>query len=259
MSILQRRRAGAAVALFALLLAAPMAHAQDASSVVKAMSDYLAHRQSISVSFDADIEVITPELQKLQFTSSGHAILSRPDKVRVTRVGGYADVDMAFDGGTLSIFGKNLNAFAQVKAPGTVDQLVERLRNDLSVTVPGATFLLTHVYDELMADVISAKHIGRGVVDGVECDHLAFRNDETDWQIWIEVGNRPVPRKFVITSKTVTGAPQYTLRMTDWRLDLPLASDAFAFRPPADARQVDAAILSEIDELPPGMPTGAQK
>jgi hypothetical protein len=48
--------------------------------------------------------------------------------------------------------------------------------------------LLTNAYDELMANVLDAKHIGQGVVDGVECEHLAFRGTDTDWQIWIETG-----------------------------------------------------------------------
>jgi hypothetical protein len=53
--------------------------------------------------------------------------------------------------------------------------------------------LLTHVYDQLIEGVLEAKHIGQGVIDGVECEHLAFRNGNTDWQIWIEFGARPIP------------------------------------------------------------------
>ena len=80
--------------------------------------------------------------------------------------------------------------------------------------------------------------IGKGVIDGVECDHLAFRNVETDWQIWIESGAKPIPRKYVITSKGIGEAPQYTLRIKDWKTDV--AADAFAFK--ADpCRQEDRA------------------
>jgi len=32
---------------------------------------------------------------------------------------------------------------------------------------------------------------------GVECEHLAFRGHVTDWQLWIETGAKPVPRKYV--------------------------------------------------------------
>jgi hypothetical protein len=74
--------------------------------------------------------------------------------------------------------------------------------------LPGADLLLSNAYDVLMADVQEAKYIGRGVIDGVECEHLAFRNFDTDWQLWVEAGDSPIPRKMVITSKTLNSAPQ---------------------------------------------------
>ena len=79
--------------------------------------------------------------------------------------------------------------------------------------LPGADLLLSNSYDALVAGVKEAKHIGRGVIDGRECEHLAFRNFDTDWQLWVEVGEKPIPRKLVITSKTLNSAPQYTLRV----------------------------------------------
>jgi hypothetical protein len=237
----------------------PCAQAQDAGKVLKAMSDYVTSQQTISMSFDSDIEVITSELQKIQFTSSGQVLLNRPDKLRASRAGGYSDVELVFDGKTATVLGKNINAFAQTDAPGSVDQLIDRLRDQHNVAMPGADLLLSRVYDELMADVIDAKHIGQGVVDGVECEHLAFRNADVDWQLWIEIGPRPIPRKYVITNKAVTGAPQYTLRIKDWRTDVQVAADAFAFKPPADAKKVDFAALRDIDEVPAGQPTGGKK
>jgi hypothetical protein len=64
----------------------------DARSILKAMSDYVGSQKTIELTFDSDIEVITPQLEKIQFTNSGEALLSRPDKLRAHRVGGYADV-----------------------------------------------------------------------------------------------------------------------------------------------------------------------
>jgi hypothetical protein len=203
--------------------------------------------------------VITPDLQKIQFASSGQLLLSRPDKLRATRIGGYADIELVFDGKTATVFGKNINAFAQLDAPGSIDQLFDRLRNQSSAELPGADLLLSNAYDVLMSDVIEAKHIGQGVIDGVECEHLAFRNLDTDWQVWIEVGSRPIPRKYVITSKAVTGGPQYTLRIKDWKTDAQLGADAFVFKPSADAKKIDFKALSEIDEIPAGVVPGGKK
>jgi hypothetical protein len=248
----------------ALLLAmvvsgTPSAKAEDAGTILKAMTDYVASQKVISVAYDSDIEVITSELQKIQFASSGQMLLSRPDKIRVSRVGGYADVELVFDGKMLTVLGKNINAFAQTDSSGSVDQLVGRLRGEFNVAVPGADLLLSKAYEELMGDVVESKHIGRGVIDGVECDHLAFRNTDVDWQLWVEVGSRPIPHKYIITSKAVTGAPQYTLRIKDWKTDVSVAADAFAFKPPANAKKIEFAALSDIDEVPPGVAPGGKK
>jgi hypothetical protein len=92
----------------------------------------------------------------------GSLLLSRPDKLRATRTGGYADIELVFDGETATVLEKNINAFAQFGASDSIDQLVDRLRNQLSVELPSADLLLTNAYDVLMSDVIDAKHIGQG-------------------------------------------------------------------------------------------------
>jgi hypothetical protein len=244
--------------LAAVLAVTSSARAQgdDAAKILKAMSDYMASQKSISLSFDTDIEVITPEIQKIQFASSGKLLLSRPDKLRASRTGGYADVELVFDGKTVTILGKNLNAYAQSGAPGTIDQLVDLLRNQYGLELPGADLLVSNPYEALMSDVITAKHIGQGVIDGVACEHLAFRNQDTDWQLWIETGDHPIPRKLVITSKATAAAPQYTLVIKDWKTDVEPGADAFAFQPPADAKKVDFKALGDIDEVPPGVEKG---
>lgn len=236
-----------------------VARAQDAAKVLKAMTDYVASQKVISATYDTDIEVLTNDLQKIQFASSGQMLLNRPDKVRASRIGGYTNVELVFDGKTFSVLGKNLNAYAQTDATGSIDQLVARLRNEFGMAIPGADLMLSGAYDELMKGVLDSKHIGRGVIDGIECDHLAFRNPDVDWQIWVQLGDRPIPRKYVITSKAVTGAPQYTLRIKEWKTDVQVPADAFAFKPPADAKKVDISALSGIDEVPPGVAPGEKK
>jgi hypothetical protein len=235
------------------------APANDAIRILKTMSDFIANQKNVSIAFDADIEVITPELQKIQFTNSGTVLMSRPDKLRATRTGGYSHVELVFDGKTAAILNTDANVYTRLDAAGSIDQLIERLRADHAVTAPGADLLLANVYDELMEDVYDAKYIGIGVIDGVECAHLAFRTPEVDWQIWIETGARPIPRKYVITSKTVTGAPQYTLRIKDWKADAQISADSFTFTPPQGTKQVAAKEFPRADEVPDGVVMGGLK
>ena len=253
-------RSGLAVAGAAWLMLAVgignAARADDARDILKSMSNYLAAQKTIQVTWDTDIEVITPQLEKIQFTNSGETLLQRPDKLRAHRAGGYADVELVFDGKTAGVIGKDVG-YAQVEAAGTLDQLIAKLRAGYGVSLPGADLMVSNVYDTLIADVMEAKHIGRGVIDGVECEHLAFRNFDTDWQLWVEVGGKPFPRKLVITSKTINGAPQYTLRIRDWKTDVQPEANAFAFEPPAGAQKLDPQALSQLDELPEGAAASA--
>ena len=251
----------AIVALTVVTLSVPRAHAQtdDAARILKAMAEFIASQTNISITFDADIEVITPDLQKIQFTNSGTALLSRPDKLRASRTGGYSAVEIVYDGKTLSALSKDDNVFTQLQATGTVDQLIAKLRSDFSVTAPGADLLLANVFDDLMDDVVDAKHIGVGVVDGVDCAHLAFRTPEVDWQIWVELGARPVPHKYVITSKTIAAAPQYTLRIKEWRTDMQISTESFTFTPPQGGKEVSAENFPRVDELPSGVVMGGLK
>ncbi|MBK1732891.1 DUF2092 domain-containing protein [Thiococcus pfennigii] len=228
----------------------------DALAILESMTDYVGSQTSLEFSFDSSIEVITPELEKIQFTNSGGALLNRPDKLRAHRVGGYADVELVFDGRTVSMLGKSRNVYAQFDGPESVDALIEALRSGQGVALPGADLLLTNAYEVLTNGILEAKHIGRGVIDGLECEHLAFRNRDTDWQLWVEVGERPIPRKLVITSKTLNSAPQYTLQVKDWKTGVTPAADAFAFTPPQDAQRLEAHELVDLDELPPDAAPG---
>ena len=245
----------ASVLVAVLVTTSPaMAQEDDARAILKAMSDYVGSQQTIELTFDSAIEIITPQLEKIQFTNSGGVLLRRPDKLRAHRVGGYADVEMFFDGKTTSVYGRHVNGYAQFEAPGSVDDLIHALREGHGIALPGADLLLTNSYEVLAEDIQEAKHIGRGVIDGVECEHLAFRNFDTDWQLWVEVGAAPIPRKLVISSKTINSAPQYTLRVKTWETGVTPKAGAFTFSPPAGASTLSPDALIELDELPPEAP-----
>src|SRR5262245_20892102 len=64
----------------------------DARNLLKAMSDYMAAQKAISFQYDTILEIVTKDKQKLGLASSGTITLNRPDKIRYTRTGGFADI-----------------------------------------------------------------------------------------------------------------------------------------------------------------------
>jgi hypothetical protein len=90
--------------------------------------------------------------------------------------------------------------------------------------------------------------LGTVTVLGVSCQHLAFTQANIDWQVWIEDGPMPTPKKIVITYKDEEGSPQYTALFSKWDFDTKLPDFVFSFDPPAGAQKID------IMELKPATP-----
>ncbi len=247
--------AKACAALFAIaaiggLVAPSAARADDPKAMFKAMSDYVSGQKAISFKFDANLDVVTTQGQKLGLASSGTMTINRPDKIHATRAGGFADIEFVFDGKTLTLVGRDANAYAQVPAPATIDKLVDELRDKYHRPVPAADLIMSNPYDQLMPLVTDAKDLGSGVIHGVECDHLAFRTRDADWQIWIAQGSRPYPCRYVITSKNVKGSPEYRIDVIDWKTGTDVAADNFAATIPSGAKQLDPKNLPGSDDLP---------
>ena len=101
-----------------------------------------------------------------------------------------------------------------------------------------------------MPPVTDVKDLGSGVIRGIECDHLAFRTKEVDWQIWIAQGAQPYPCRYVITSKKVRGSPEYTLDIRAWKAGGEVASDAFKLGIPPGAQKLTPGQIPDLDEIP---------
>ena len=231
-------------------IAVARADEAQAKSLVKAMSDYLGAQRAISFDYDTNLEIVSPQQQKVGLASSGTLVLNRPDKLRVTRIGGFANIEMVFDGKTLTLLGKNANLYTQIEAPGTIDQLVDELHDKYHRPVPGADLLISDPYNQLMPLVADVKDLGSGVIRGTECDHLAFRTNEVDWQIWIAQGARPYPCRYVITSTKVAASPEYTLDIRDWKAGAEVSSDDFKLGIPPGAKKINPDQIPDLNDIP---------
>ncbi|MGO4999551.1 DUF2092 domain-containing protein [Oceanisphaera sp. W20_SRM_FM3] len=239
------------LALF-FVLGSPLTTADenDAKQLLKNMSDYLDAQQAYSFDYDAVLDIVTADNQIIGIASSGSASLQRPNKLYATRFGGFANVEMSFDGKTLSVLGKDANQYAQMKIEGDTDKLIDELKNVYHVPMPAADLLLTNTSVVLLENVTDIKDLGTGVVNGVECDSLAFRTDEVDWQIWIAQGDTPYPVRYVITSKQVKNGPQYSIQTRNWQTGDAVAARDYSFKNRTDAALVKLEKLSDASHLP---------
>lgn len=211
----------------------------QAEKLLRNMSDFLGKQQSFSVTTENSLEVVLTSGQKIQYMSPASLQLKRPNLLRASRKGDLVDQDFYYDGKTLTLSSPGNGFYASAAAPATIDQMLDMARDQLDIIAPGGDFIYANSYAMLTQDVASGFYVGKAVVGGVTCDHLAFRGKDVDWQIWIAEGNKPLPKKYVITSKRVPGEPQFTVYINGWNLAPKLANTSFSFKPPKNVTRIE--------------------
>jgi hypothetical protein len=241
--IIRRLILAGAVTLIVGLMAVPAMSADkidpEADKILKSMSDYLGGLSTFSMNADIDNEIIDLAGQKLQLSGGATIIIERSGKLYIHRQGAYADVEIKFNGEVLTVYGKGKNAYLQIKSPGNVDNAFKTLENEIGLDAPGADLLLANPYPSLTSGVKSSAYLGTAYVNGIECHYLVFRAAKVDWQLWVQAGKTPLPMKYIITTKWVTGAPQYSIRFRDWNTKPQIEAGQFAFKVPKGAKELE--------------------
>jgi hypothetical protein len=212
----------------------------DADQLLRRMSDFLGQQKAFSVNVDGTTEAIYRTGQKVQVHSTGLAYVRRPGELRMEKTGDDGSALAISDGRTFTFYTKRQNGYVTTPAQATLDQTLAKVEESGNVELPGADLLYKDSYTGLMSDVVSGESLGASVVQGTPTQHLAFRGRDVDWQIWVEDGPRPLPRKYVITSKNIEGAPEYEILLRDWNLDPKFPDDAFKFKAPPGAMPIGA-------------------
>ncbi len=206
---------------------------------MKAMSDLL--KGTARFSFKAATDRETPSLsgQMLDFVSVSKISVERPNRVRVDAQGDRLVASLWYDGKTVTIYSPKSSYYGQAPAPATIDETLQMLMDRFDTPLPVAGFLLKDPYAKMLEGVKTAFDAGSAQIDGVACRHLAFSEEDADWQVWIEDGAKPLPRRLAVTYKKVPGAPRVMVALSDWNLSPATPAGEFTFTPPAGATKVD--------------------
>jgi len=238
-STLARWAAIGALAAFSVAVHAQSAGiAPEAQRLLKASTDFLASQNQFSLKARNSLEVVLFSGQKIQFNHEASQSVQRPNKLRAERTGDLVEQLFIYDGKSLTLYNPGDATYATVPAPATIEAMLDYARTSLDIIAPAGDLIYKDAYQILMDGVDSAFVVGKAVIEGVRCDHLAFRTSVVDWQIWIQEGAQPLPRKLVITSRDVFNAPQFSITITKWDLQPRFDDKTFTFTPPSGARTV---------------------
>lgn len=221
----------------------------EALEILKRMNDYLLSQQVVSFRAIEDEEEVFDDGQKIIFSEEIRFTMARPNKFHVQRHNGENELEMFYDSSSFTIFRKDLNFFAKINAPPTITEVFAKLDNKLNIQIVARDILRDDSIKFLLASIRSGFVVGDALVHGVLSTHLAFRLTDTDMQIWVTKGQQTLPIKYVVTSRWITGAPQYTVTFFDWVVQNEIDNAVFIFKAPPDAKEIPFAEVTPRKEV----------
>lgn len=240
-----------ALSLLAMALAAPSANAQTAPAAavdpasIQALKDMGAHLQTLkrfSVATEVTGERVLADGQKLQHTATAKMNVQRPNKIRALMKSARSTREIIYDGKTVTLFTPAQKYYSTVAFTETIGGLIDKLEARFGVEMPLSDLFLFGTPEAPLDKIESAMNAGQDFIDDDLCDHYAFRQGKVDWQIWITVGSKPLPRKLVITNRADEARPQ-SVHTIDWNLKPTFKDSVFKFTPPKGATKVELVPL----------------
>jgi hypothetical protein len=211
---------------------------KKAGALLKKMGNTLRQAKAFKLHAEITFDDVLLSGQKIQYAGAMEAFVRRPDRLYVAYQDDLTAKEFWYDGKSATLVDLPHNVYSSVKAASRIDAAMDGLVSDYSLTLPLADLTYNHPYEAMMKDVRYGIDLGTHDVGGIACRHLAFVQKNADWQIWIEEGSPVVPRKIVITYKTLPGAPQYAAVFTGWDFAPKFSESEFKPVVPKNARKI---------------------
>jgi hypothetical protein len=210
-----------------------------ADEILKAMSKELAGLKEFTLTAEETHDDVQDNGQKLQFSNRRTVQVRRPSRLAGTFEGDTAQRQVAYDGQTLTLYDRGRNVYGIIRVPSTIEAMLDHLHEKFAISLPLSDLFFGDPHKVLTENVETGSYVGLHQVGGVKCHHLAFTQDRIDWQIWVDAGAKPLPRKFLITYKRLPGEPQYAAVLQQWDTSPKFDEATFQFKPPAGAMKID--------------------
>jgi hypothetical protein len=244
------------IVLLVSLLYASTANAQDsgvrqdarAIEVLKSMSAYTASLDRVAIKGVSFSDARLGRGLMVSNSTEVKVSIDRPGSLHISSFDGVQNKELFFHDGTLTVFNSGKGYYAQASIPKEIEAAIEFALEELEVEAP----LMDLIHQDASAHLIGSQETilyltDKSRIAGADCHHIAIRGAETDIQLWVEEGDRPLPRKIMITSKWEGGSPRFTSNLM-WDLNPDFDQDRFKFKAPEGSINIGFAGQSDGGE-----------
>jgi len=216
---------------------------QKAVDALESMGTFLRNQQSFEVKSTIETDYDLDNGQTVRLAKQGDLHVRRPDHLRMDSTSERKERQFFYDGKSFVMYAPKMGYFTRVDAPPTILELADDLETRYGIELPLVDLFRWGTPDSPTDELTSATYVGPATVDGVATDQYAFRQKGVDWQLWIERGDKPVPRKLLLTTTDDPSRPQHSVEMS-WTLDAKQPDSTFTFNPPRNAAQIGITELA---------------
>ncbi len=205
------------------------------------MGGYLRSLSSFEVTSSAVLEEVVDEAGKKNTSPvSASYKVRRPDGFVIEMTAPKKVRRFIYDGRSFTVFAPKVGYFATVSAPATIDETVKFIYEQYGVILPLADLFYWGTDAQPTDQVTSAKRLGQEKIGEVDTDHYAYAGPGLSWEVWIQRGDAPLPRRMRIITVDDPARPTYTADLT-WKTGVTFAPDTFTFKPATDAKPIAMA------------------
>jgi hypothetical protein len=233
--------------------------ANRADTVLHAASEYLASAAHFTLRAEVWRERVSETGEKLQFARIVTLEVQRPDRLHMSIHSGHVDRGFWYDGRSLAILDRQQNLYSRTSMPPNLDAALDAAHDQFGIDVPLVDLAISDPYRNAVSRVQSGRYFGISTALGFQCHHLAFTQDNVDWQLWVEDGPEPLIRKLVINHKNDPGSPEFTALITNWDFTGRISPTNFAFEPPPGASELQMRPLTNSSSVSNNQVTGTKE
>ncbi len=207
--------------------------------VLKKMGTHLSNLKQYALEAEETVDEWHDESgMYIQLTYHRKVLVVRPNGVHSTTSG---DQQRCFfyNGKSITLHERDKNMYVTMPAPDTIEKMMQEMHDKYGMSLPLAELLLARPDAEMLKQVDHGYYIGEHTVAGVPCHHLACSQRNVDWQLWVQAGDQPLPRKLVISYTRLDGDPKYVAVIKHWDLNPKPQPGCFDFKAPEGATQME--------------------
>ncbi len=217
---------------------AATAPATKAMAVIRQMCDYLKSLPQFSFRAEVTNDQVYHAGKKLQYGLDMETFVRRPDRLRVDAEGDLVSKQFFFNGKTITLYDKTDKVYASMEVPPTIEEALDKAHKDFGLKVALTDLASPVLWEHISKRFDHSLYVGLHKVRGVSCHHLAFDREDVELQVWVDAGDKPLPRKVVFTLKTMEGSPQWTASLSEWNSSVRLDDAVFDFQAPPGVRKI---------------------